>query len=53
MFGRRKWKVHYDLNRPQGGWSTAIVEAASESDAAAVFRRTHDARAVIDRVVPA
>ena len=53
MATKRKFKVFYDIHSGGHGSSTATVEAESESDAAAVFKRLHDSRAIIARVVPA
>ena len=50
---KTKWIVYYDLSPGGHGGSKSTIEGLSESDAAANFRRLHDKRAIIHRVIPA
>lgn len=50
---KRKWKVFYDLHAHGTGATTSVVEAESEHDAVAVFRRSADRRAIVKNVKPA
>ena len=52
MTTKRSYDVAYHMPGQPPRSSSSRVQAESESDAQHVFRRTHDARAVIDLVRP-
>jgi len=52
MGAKRKFVVKYHLPGQPPKSSSKTVQAESESDAADVFRRTSDSRAIVDVVLP-